>query len=72
VRSEGRHLSISIDRPASEVYDFVSNPANLPEWAAGLLSSIEEVDGQWVADSSMGRIVVPSPSAMSTASSITT
>jgi Polyketide cyclase / dehydrase and lipid transport len=58
VRSEGRHLSISIDRQASEVYDFVSNPANLPEWAAGLLSSIEEVDGQWVADSSMGRIVV--------------
>jgi len=58
VPSESKHLSVSIDRPAGEVYEFAANPANLPEWAAGLLSSIEEVNGQWVADSSMGRIVV--------------
>lgn len=53
-----RHLSIHIDRPVQDVYDYASDPANAPEWAAGLAGSIEQVDGQWVADSPMGRIVV--------------
>lgn len=36
-----------------------SEPANLPKWAQGLGGSIEEIDGQWVAESSpMGRVVV--------------
>lgn len=53
-----RHLSIHIDRPAREVYDYASNPAHLPEWAAGLGKSAEKIDGQWIADSPMGRVVV--------------
>jgi hypothetical protein len=53
-----RHLSTHIDRPAQDVYDYASNPANAPEWAAGLAGSIEQVDGDWVAESPMGRIVV--------------
>ena len=56
--AESRHLGIRIDRPAAEVYDYVSQPANLPRWAAGLGSSIELIDGQWVAESPLGRIVV--------------
>jgi hypothetical protein len=52
------HLGIGIDRPAAEVYDFVSQPANLPRWAAGLAGSIEFVDGRWVADSPLGQVVV--------------
>jgi Polyketide cyclase / dehydrase and lipid transport len=56
--SESRHISIAIDRPATEVYDYASRPANLPEWAAGLGSSVQRVDGRWVADSPMGRVVV--------------
>ena len=40
------------------MYDYASNPSNLPEWAAGLGSSVEMVDGQWIAESPMGRIVV--------------
>jgi len=56
--SESRHVSISIDRPPSEVYEYASSPANLPEWAAGLAGSIEEIDGAWVAESPMGRISV--------------
>lgn len=55
---ESRHLSGYIDRPAEEVYDFVSQPANLPRWAAGLGSSITEVEGRWVAESPMGAVVV--------------
>lgn len=56
---ESRHISVLIDRSATEVYDYASSPANLPEWAAGLGSSVQRVDGgRWVADSSMGRVVV--------------
>ena len=53
-----RHLSAHIDRPAREVYDYASNPANFPAWAPGLCTSIENVDGRWVAESPMGRIVI--------------
>ncbi|MFB8118642.1 SRPBCC family protein [Streptomyces sp. NPDC056465] len=53
-----RHLSIRVDRPAGQVYAYASEPSHLPEWAAGLGASIEEIDGQWIADSPMGRVVV--------------
>ena len=55
---QSRHLGVWIDRPAAEVYDYVSQPANLVEWAAGLGSSIELIAGQWVAESPLGRVVV--------------
>ncbi len=55
--SESRHVSTRIDRGADEVYEYASNPAHLPEWASGLGSSVAHVDGQWVADSPMGRVV---------------
>ena len=55
---ESRHVSILIQRPFEQVYAFVSNPANLPAWASGLSDRIEQVDGEWVADSPMGRITV--------------
>jgi hypothetical protein len=53
-----RHLDVTITRPAGEVYDYVRNPENLPEWAAGLGGSVRQVAGQWVAESPMGRVVV--------------
>ncbi|MFF5568315.1 SRPBCC family protein [Streptomyces sp. NPDC012623] len=54
-----RHISTHIDRAAKEVYDYASDPANLPEWAHGLGKSIEKVGGRWIADSSpLGRVVV--------------
>lgn len=56
--TESRHLGIRIDRPAGEVYAYASDPSHLPEWAAGLGRSIEEIDGRWTADSPMGRVVV--------------
>ena len=56
--AESLHISVSIDRPSGEVYAYASNPAHLPEWAAGLGASIEQVEGRWVAESPMGRVVV--------------
>jgi hypothetical protein len=54
--SESRHISERIDRPAAEVYDYASDPANLPQWAPGLGSSVEKVDGRWFVETSMGRV----------------
>jgi uncharacterized protein YndB with AHSA1/START domain len=56
--TESRHLGIFIDRPAAEVYDYVSQPANLGQWAAGVASSLEFVEGRWVARSPLGPVVV--------------
>jgi uncharacterized protein YndB with AHSA1/START domain len=55
---ESQHISIYIERPAAEVYAYIANPANLPNWAAGLSGSIEQRDGRWFADSPMGEIEV--------------
>jgi hypothetical protein len=47
-----------IRRSVTAVYEYASDPANLPEWAEGLSSGIEEVDGEWVSISPMGRVTV--------------
>lgn len=56
--SQTRHITEQINRPAREVYDFASDPANIPRWASGLGNAAENVDGQWFVDSPMGRISV--------------
>ncbi|WP_308364517.1 MULTISPECIES: SRPBCC family protein [unclassified Microbulbifer] len=54
-----QHISIYIDRPPEEVYGFASDPANLPQWAAGLASSRVEKEGdEWVADAPFGRVKI--------------
>jgi hypothetical protein len=53
--SESKHLSERIDLPADEVYEYASNPANVPQWAPGLASSVENVDGKWSIETAAGR-----------------
>lgn len=55
---EVRHISVSIDRPPAEVYRFASTIENLPRWATGLSSSMRQVDGEWIAESPMGKVRV--------------
>ena len=56
---ESVHVSTTIDCPAADVYDYASNPLNLSSWAAGLArQDVRLVDGQWVVESPMGRVVV--------------
>jgi len=56
---ESTHVSTTIDRPADDVYAYVAEPRHLSSWAAGLADrDVELVDGRWVAESPMGRVVV--------------
>ena len=54
--SESLYISERIGRPADEVYEYAVDPANVPEWAPGLGSAVENVDGQWYVESPMGRV----------------
>jgi hypothetical protein len=56
--SESRQISERIDANAADVYAYASNPANLPEWAPGLGSSVENVDGRWFVETPSGRVGV--------------
>jgi len=38
------NLSVSVNRNADEVYAYISNPENLPQWAAGLCTSIQKTE----------------------------
>lgn len=51
-----KHLHVAIERPPREVYAFMADVRNLPKWAAGLGASVARVDGEWTAESPMGRV----------------
>src|SRR5262249_3793403 len=51
-----RYVGERIDRTADEVYEYAVDPANIPEWAPGLGNGVENVDGAWFVDTSMGRV----------------
>ena len=54
---EFEHISIYIARPPAEVYEFASDPRNLPRWAAGLARSEVRRDGdEWIADAPFGNV----------------
>jgi hypothetical protein len=56
---ESVHVTTTIDRPAREVYEYAAEPTNLSDWAAGLAHQpVQHIDGQWVMESPMGRVVV--------------
>jgi uncharacterized protein YndB with AHSA1/START domain len=40
-----QHIGVHIARPPAEVYEFASDPRNLPRWAAGLVRSEIRQDG---------------------------
>lgn len=56
---EVRHISVSIARPPSDVYEFASDPRHLARWAAELARSEVKPDGDhWVADAPFGQVRV--------------
>lgn len=54
-----RHISVRINRRAEDVYDYASQVAHLPDWAAGLAQgSLTPVGDTWLVMSPMGEIVL--------------
>jgi hypothetical protein len=53
--AESKQISESVDRSAADVYRYASDPANIPAWAPGLASSVENVDGHWFVETPAGR-----------------
>jgi hypothetical protein len=52
--SPSRTLSVSIDCPPGTVYDFVSNPENLPKWATAFCHTVRKADAEWIVDTPQG------------------
>ena len=53
-----RTLSVSIACPPGKVYEFVSNPENLPKWAKGLGKSGRKDGVDWIVDTPQGPMKV--------------
>jgi hypothetical protein len=53
-----RTLSVSIGRPPTKVYEFASNPENLPKWAKGLGQSVRKQGDDWIVDTRQGPVNV--------------
>lgn len=56
---KSRHVSVVIAAPPALVYEFASNPDNLPQWALGLAESeVVRDHDTLVIESPMGRVAV--------------
>lgn len=53
-----RTLSVSIDRHPRNVYEFISNPENLPKWAKGLGQSVRKQGAEWIVDTPQGPVKI--------------
>lgn len=51
---ETRTVSVRIERPFAEVYDFLVRPENWNQWATGLGKSIHKTPMGWVAETDQG------------------
>jgi pimeloyl-ACP methyl ester carboxylesterase len=49
-----RTVSVTIGRPPGKVYEFASNPENLPKWAKGLGTSVSKQGADWIVDTPQG------------------
>jgi hypothetical protein len=55
---ETRKLSVWINRPAAEAYEFLSAPENFPKWASGLGTGLRRTGADWIAETPEGPATV--------------
>ena len=50
-----RHVSVGVALPPDEVYSFLADPANFPQWASGLGHSFRHAEGMdWTVETPEG------------------
>ena len=55
-QSAALHLSQRIACPLERAYDYLCVPEHFCQWASGLASSLQQVDGQWLAATPQGQV----------------
>jgi len=55
---KSKTLSVSIDCDPKKVYEFVSNPENLPRWASAFCQSVRQVNNEWIIETPRGSMKV--------------
>src|SRR5262249_23249129 len=55
---ESRILSVRINRPFQDVYDFLSIPENFSKWAVGLGTLTGKTGDEWIVESPAGPVRV--------------
>ena len=55
---ESRTLSVSINRHPDEVYAFVLNPENLPQWAPAFCKSVRKAGAAWIVETPDGPVEI--------------
>lgn len=53
-----KNINTAINCPSDVAYKYIVNPQNLPQWARGLSGSIKEINGEWIAESPMGKVKI--------------
>ena len=51
------HISVSIERPVAEVYQFASDPENMPAWIA-FIDSVTRKGAVWIAETDLGQLTI--------------
>lgn len=51
-------LSISIERRPDEVYAYVANPENFPEWVTSFVKSVRRSGEEWIAETTEAPITL--------------
>jgi hypothetical protein len=55
---ETRIVSLPVDLPADAVYEYAHRIENLPHWAAGLATTLQNANGEWFTDAPTGRVTI--------------
>ena len=55
---QSKIVSVLVEAPHEQIYEFARSMENLPQWASGLAGGVQEINGEWFADSPMGRVKV--------------
>jgi len=53
-----RTLSVSIECHPDKVYEFISDPENLPKWATAFCKSVRKSNAGWFVDTPQGPMKV--------------